>query len=178
MAKKDVKPNEEEVEVIEDDGFDSDGDGDVDMDVDVDVDVDVDDLDDEDLDDDGEEEEVKASKRGKSSAKDEVKELNYEEAVRVNPKRASALKKRASLVESILEGAKLIEEEDVQKAWKALNEQVDTAKSRKYTLKEDFDTNEVIQHKSFGVGFVNQKLSPTKIEVVFEDGMRRLTCNR
>ncbi len=159
---------------IDDEMEDEELDDDAEIDVgDADEDLAVDDVDDDvDLDD-------EPKPKSKKKRKDEpLTEVKYEDAVRVNPKRASALKKTRSLVESILEDTKLESEEEIKKAWEELNEKVDTKKARKYELNEDFQLNDAIKHKKFGVGFVNQKLSPTKVEVIFEDGIRRLACNR
>lgn len=147
--------------------------------LDDDADIDVGDGEDEVSGDDDVELEVEPKPKSKKKRKEEpLTEVKYEDAVRVNPKRASALKKTRSLVESILEDSKLESEEEVKKAWEELNEKVDTKKARKYALNDDFQPNDAIKHKKFGVGFVNQKLSPTKVEVIFEDGIRRLACNR
>jgi len=47
----------------------------------------------------------------------------------------------------------------------------------KYKITAVFAIGDLIEHKSFGAGIVNQLLGPTKVEVLFEDGLKKLVCN-
>lgn len=158
---------DEEIEEAEDldDDFDEE---------DLDDDIDLDDIELEDL---AEEEEEERPKRSKPSD-DDLVEMDYEQALRANPKRAKAVKKRASLIETLLGEATLDSEDGIEAAWETLSKEVDTKIRKKYAIDAEFDTNQVIEHDTFGVGFVNQMLSETKVEVIFKDGIKRLVCNR
>ena len=47
-----------------------------------------------------------------------------------------------------------------------------------YSLNADINVDEVISHSKFGEGFVIARLSPTKVEVLFEDCIRKLVHSR
>jgi len=163
---------DEETEEEVDDEFDDEFD-----DEDIDLDDEDIELDDEDLEIEVEEAEEEAP-RGKRVSDDDLVEMSYKETIHANPKRAKALKKRASLIETVLDDAKLDSEEGVKEAWESLNQEVDTKIRKPYSIKEEYSENQVIEHPSFGVGFVNQVLSETKVEVIFEEGVKRLVCNK
>lgn len=119
-----------------------------------------------------------AAPKRKRGSDDDLVEMDYEQAIKANPKRAKALKKRASLIETLLDEVKLDSEEGIQEAWELLNEKVETKIRKPYSLKEQYEENMVIEHPTFGVGFVNQILSETKIEIIFKDGVKRLVHNK
>ena len=50
--------------------------------------------------------------------------------------------------------------------------------SRSYSIREKFEVGEVIDHKTFGRGVVQEILSNEKIEVVFEDQVKTLMHNK
>lgn len=160
MAEEDI--NEEEVDELDDD-FD----GGEDLD-DADL-PDVEALDD----DDDDVEEVNFDTNS-----DDYIESNYEEAVRANPKRMSMLKKRARQIEGILDASELESPDGVQKAWARLNEEANTKVTRTYDIKAAYGENDVVEHPRFGAGFVIEVLSPSKIAVLFEDGIKRLAMNK
>ena len=159
MAEEDI--NEEEVDELDDD-FDG---GVEDLD-DSDL-PEVEDLDDDDV------EEVNFDTNS-----DDYIESNYEEAVRANPKRKSMLKKRARQIEGILDGAELESPDGIEKAWARLNEEANTKVTRDYNIKEAYGENDVVKHPKFGAGFVIEILSPSKMAVLFEDGIKRLAMNK
>lgn len=106
-------------------------------------------------------------------------ESRYEEAVLANPKRLTvAQRKKARLIiEGIIDDAELSEPEGQKKAWNKLNETIGVAHARPYDIKAEFTENDVIEHPRFGIGFVVELVSPKKVEVLFEDGLRKLACN-
>ena len=106
-------------------------------------------------------------------------ESNYEDAVRANPKRLSAAqrKKASSIIEGIIDDAELTDPESQSRAWGKLNDKIGVAHARKYDIKAEFTENDVIDHPKFGIGFVVELLNPKKVEVLFEDGLRKLACN-
>lgn len=106
-------------------------------------------------------------------------ESRYEEAVLANPKRLTVAqrKKARSIIEGIIDDAELSEPDGQKKAWDKLNEKIGVAHARAYDIKAEFTENDVIEHPRFGTGFVVELVSPKKIEVLFEDGLRKLACN-
>jgi hypothetical protein len=114
-----------------------------------------------------------------SSGDASLTESKYEEAVRANPKRLTAAqrKKATSIIEGIIDDAELTHPEGQERAWQKLNHKIGVDHARKYSLKLEFTENDVIDHPKFGIGFVVELLNPKKIEVLFEDGLRRLACN-
>lgn len=169
---EDIEEPEEGFEEFEED-FDEDAEVDVDVDVD-DVEVDDDDDDDEDT--------PKSKSSGSKKSKDdfaaELTEKTYDQAVRANPKRLAMVQKRAGLIETILDRSDLSTPEGLLKAWETLVEETNTSVHKPYSLNDSFVENEVVGHPLFGTGFVSQILSPTKVEILFESGFKRLACNR
>lgn len=45
---------------------------------------------------------------------------------------------------------------------------------RPYSLHDTFHAGDVIRHPTFGVGFVEKVLSETRMDVLFEDALRRM----
>lgn len=168
MANEDIEEPEEGFE-----DFEEEFDGDADLDADLDDDVEVDDDDD---DDDGGT--TVKSKGGRDDFAAELTEKTYEQAVRANPKRIAMVQKRAGIIEGILDRSDLGTADGLKKAWETLVKETNTSVHKPYDISESFTENEVVSHPVFGIGFVNQVLSPTKVEILFEDGFKRLACNR
>ena len=53
-----------------------------------------------------------------------------------------------------------------------------TQDSRPYSMKENFDTNDLLDHPKFGAGVVSELLTDTTMKVVFSDGERVLVYNK
>ncbi len=159
----------EEGEELADDEF-----GDDDFDGELDDGPLDDDLEIEDEDPIDDEEEKPPSRSGSD---DDFTSLDYEQALKVNPKRAKMLRKRARHIEGILDAAELADPKGAAKAWKKLNENTDTKDRRAYNVADEYSENDVIEHAKFGIGFVVEILSDRKIAILFEDGLRRLVCN-
>lgn len=136
---------------------------DFDPDIDSDEEIDLEEIDEE-----------TPSKKGKD---DYVSDASVETALRANPKRAQARRKAASMVEGVLTYAELSKPEGQLKAWEAMNEKIEAAVSKTYSLKSSFEQNSTIEHAKFGIGFVLEELSDTKISVLFEDGIKKLVCD-
>jgi hypothetical protein len=113
----------------------------------------------------------------RSSGDDDLQSLDYEQALKVNPKRAKMLRKRARHIEGVLDSAELQTPEGAAKAWAKLSEDTDTDIHRTYSVADEYSENDVLEHPKFGIGFVVEILSDRKISVLFEDGLRRLVCN-
>jgi hypothetical protein len=62
--------------------------------------------------------------------------------------------------------------------WKQAMSQVDRAAVRPYSPKESYAEGEVVEHPKFGLGYVSEVVSDTKLEAVFSDGSRILVHNR
>lgn len=45
-----------------------------------------------------------------------------------------------------------------------------------YAMTNSFKLSDVINHKSFGIGFVRETIFPNKIEVLFSEGLKLLVC--
>jgi len=48
--------------------------------------------------------------------------------------------------------------------------------ARRYSVKEAFASDEVIEHPKFGVGFVLEEVTDKRIKVLFQDAERVLVC--
>ena len=155
---------DEEVEVEENyDEFSED------FDPEADDDLELDDLDDDSFDD------VESNEPSPSGNLD-VSEERVEAAVVANPKRAQARKKSRSIVEGIVSDADLKSDDGQERAWKKLSERTDTSLARPYAVDMEVTENDTISHPNFGVGFVLDIPSPTKVTVLFETGVRKLRC--
>ena len=66
---------------------------------------------------------------------------------------------------------------DFKKTYEELAEKVKDKKSLPYSMSGSFKNEDVIQHKTFGMGIVISA-SHDKMEVAFSDGPRILVCNR
>ncbi|MFU8805795.1 MAG: hypothetical protein ACNA8W_18420 [Bradymonadaceae bacterium] len=145
-----------------DDGFEAD----------LDEDLDVEDFD--------EEEDEEFTSSPKPSADDDILDKTFEGAVRANPKRMSAAqrKKAASVIEGIISDAELSSPKGQSKAWAKLNKKSGGRSARPYAIATELTENDVVDHPRFGIGYVIQILSPTKVEVLFEEGVKRLVHNQ
>ena len=54
----------------------------------------------------------------------------------------------------------------------------DLSRSRRYTIKESFSVDDVVDHKKFGIGLVTKMLGDQKIEVTFREGIKILIHDR
>lgn len=112
---------------------------------------------------------------GKKS-KDKYADVAVESAVVANPKRVQARKKSAKVIGGIISGAELSTEAGQLKAWKKLKEDTDGKLAKDYKVGIELNANDAIMHKKFGLGFVVEEVSATKVSVLFEDGLRKLVC--
>ncbi|MBN2034556.1 MAG: hypothetical protein JW836_14885 [Deltaproteobacteria bacterium] len=68
-------------------------------------------------------------------------------------------------------------EVDLEKTFETLAQKFKEKKPLPYKISESFKNDDVIDHKTFGMGFVISA-SCDKMEVVFSDRPRLLACNR
>lgn len=134
--------------------------------------VDLGDVDPEDYDDEGFQ---------PSEIDDELLETAPENAVKANPKRISPAqrKKNQKLVEGIIDNTYFESPESAVKAYDKLKEETNLDAAKPYSLDVELTENDTVDHPKFGVGFVLELISPTKVEVLFEDGeLVKLVCNQ
>lgn len=74
-------------------------------------------------------------------------------------------------------GSRKIKKVDPARDFDKLTEKLKDKNSKKYTMSGSFNVDDVIDHHTFGTGFVIST-SYLKMEVVFADKPRLLVCNR
>lgn len=66
-----------------------------------------------------------------------------------------------------------------EKAWQELSLQVvDGEEPVPYNIRDNYEKGSRVEHSKFGIGHVVEIVSPKKIEVLFQDGLRKLVQNR
>lgn len=118
---------------------------------------------------------------GSEGYDDELLEKAPENAVKANPKRVSPAqrKKNKKLVEGIIDSTYFESPESAVKAFDKLKEETNLDAAKPYSIDVELTENDTVEHPSFGVGFVLELISPTKVEVLFEDGeLVKLVCNQ
>lgn len=78
---------------------------------------------------------------------------------------------------SLLTGDEKVPGDKQHEAWQRLTD-VEESDMIAYNIKLTLAPGNVIRHKKFGVGAVVEMMDTTKAEVLFEDGLRTLVCNR
>ena len=63
-----------------------------------------------------------------------------------------------------------------QKEWQKLQPDIEAKTAIDYTMKTAFKVGSVMKHPTFGLGLVQGNLGPQKVEVLFEDGKRKMRC--
>jgi hypothetical protein len=74
--------------------------------------------------------------------------------------------------------AKLEKPEFAREVWNRLDGKYNAAKPKKYLISGAYDLHDQLEHTKFGVGYVTEVLSPNKIEVIFQDSIRKLVQKR
>jgi len=64
-----------------------------------------------------------------------------------------------------------------QNEWQKLKEETAQRAAINYSMTTSFKVGDIMNHPTFGTGFVRTCISPGKIEVLFEDGLKKLRCN-
>ncbi|MBN1559317.1 hypothetical protein JW998_03660 [candidate division KSB1 bacterium] len=65
-----------------------------------------------------------------------------------------------------------------QRKWSRVMAKADVENPQDYAMTEKYEENDVINHTKFGVGVVAEIVDPTKMNVVFEDGVKTMVHNR
>ena len=109
----------------------------------------------------------------------DLAEQSCEDAVKANPKRLSAAqrKKASAIIEGLIDDAELSNPEGQKRAWDRLHEKFGADHPQPFEISADLTANDVVDHPKFGIGFVVEQINPKKINVLFEDGLRKLACN-
>ena len=63
-----------------------------------------------------------------------------------------------------------------QKEWLKLQADIEAKDATTYTMETAFKVGSVMKHPMFGLGLVQGNLAPKKVEVLFEDGKRKMRC--
>lgn len=74
--------------------------------------------------------------------------------------------------------SKLEKAEHAAKAWAELSTKITDDAPAPYSIRGNYAKDTRVDHPKFGVGFVIEVSGPTKIDVLFEDGLRKLVQNR
>lgn len=102
---------------------------------------------------------------------------DYKDAVLVNPQRGK-VQKHLKRSETIM-GADLTKAEEVHKIWTILEEENTDIKPRKYNMKKsDYIETDILTHPTLGKGYIIEILPNSKINVLFEMGVKKLVVNR
>jgi len=65
-----------------------------------------------------------------------------------------------------------------QEVWREALETAGNPEPKPYSIRTAFDLGQVIEHPTFGVGIIQKRLHPDKIQVIFQDDERTLIHNR
>jgi hypothetical protein len=60
--------------------------------------------------------------------------------------------------------------------WEELRPAMDTAQAIPYDMNRPFRLKNLLSHPNFGLGIVQLVIAPNKIDVLFQDGKKRLRC--
>ena len=85
------------------------------------------------------------------------------------PKKSSSKSKKSA-------SAKEAEVEQAYQEWSNKMESRDSSEAIAYSMDTQFQTNDLIDHASFGLGIVQRTIPPNKMDVLFEGGEKRLRC--
>ena len=116
-----------------------------------------------------------------STIDDGLLEAVSENALKANPKRMTAAqrKQNKSLVEGIIDKTYFESPESAVKAFEKLREETDINAAKPYSIDVELTENDTVNHPKFGLGFVLELVSPTKVEILFEEGnILKLVCNQ
>ena len=72
--------------------------------------------------------------------------------------------------------AKADPEAEARAEWLELRPLMDAAQAIPYDMNRVYRAKNVLSHPNFGLGFVQLVIQPNKIDVLFQDGKKRLRC--
>lgn len=85
--------------------------------------------------------------------------------------------KKAPTIEGVPK-TKLEKSDVAAEVWGRMMARFGERKAEPYTLARQLKADDVIEHKTFGTGFVIEISAPTKAEILFRDGLRKLVHSR
>jgi hypothetical protein len=62
------------------------------------------------------------------------------------------------------------------KEWQSKVNTRDPAEAKQYSMDQEFESNDLVDHASFGLGIVQRTIPPNKMDVLFQVGEKRLRC--
>jgi hypothetical protein len=77
-----------------------------------------------------------------------------------------------------MEAARAFPASATRRTWKSLKEIAKEREALPYNPAVAYSENQAIVHPSFGLGFVHKVIDKSKMEVVFEHGVKTLVMNR
>lgn len=107
---------------------------------------------------------------------DNYSDVSVASAVRANPKRAQVRKKNSRVIEELFGDADISKADGQAAAWDRIQARMATTEPKPWSLSVELHEFDVLDHKVFGKGFVIQLITPTKAEVLFHDGLKKLVC--
>lgn len=63
-----------------------------------------------------------------------------------------------------------------QKEWQTLRTDIESRQAMAYSMEAAFKIGAVIRHPVFGLGLVQSKIGPRKIDVLFSEGRKKMRC--
>lgn len=89
-----------------------------------------------------------------------------------------AQKQNRAIVSRLIDEADMGTSDGVERLYERLVLEVDRDAAKPYAIDADLQEYDVIEHNTFGLGFVIEELSPKKMDVLFDEGFSTLVCNR
>ena len=72
-----------------------------------------------------------------------------------------------------------LDQADIAKTvWDRMSERAEGLDVVTYAISGSYQVGQVVDHKKFGRGFVIEVIPPQKVEILFEDGLRKLVYGR
>ena len=69
------------------------------------------------------------------------------------------------------------EKEKIDNEWLRQMENRDKSQAVSYSMQGCYKEDELIDHPNFGIGIVQKEIMPNKIDVLFQEGLKRLRCD-
>ena len=85
---------------------------------------------------------------------------------------------RPQIHKSLLSDEDNASDEARRQCWIRMTQNISEDKIQKYNIHLSLKEGNVIRHSKFGLGIVCEDIGDGKVEILFEDGLRRLVCGR
>ncbi len=94
------------------------------------------------------------------------------------PKKSSASKGKSTAKSGGKKKKKKEDEEpQIDQEWLRQMEGKDKNSALSYSMQNSYAVQDLIDHPKFGMGVVQRLITPNKMDVIFQDGMKRLRCD-